>query len=256
MKTTAPEEALLGGWVNTVVRVGDTVRRATGPWTPAVHALLDHLEAVGYPWSPRVLGFDEQGREVLTYIEGRPAAVPWPQALRRDEGLIALTHMLSEYHAAVANFVPPADAVWRPGAASPAEGEIVRHGDFAPWNTIWRGDLPVGVIDWDLAEPGPAIHDVAYAAWYSVPLHYEAEVNLGGPADLRRRLEVFCRAAGDYEPSAVLDALGVIQETEAGRLEKLGRAGVEPWATFVARGEVAWLSRCRGWLEQNWAALH
>jgi len=35
------------GNVTPVVRVGDTVCCRPGPWTPAVHALLDHLEAVG-----------------------------------------------------------------------------------------------------------------------------------------------------------------------------------------------------------------
>ena len=53
-----------------VERVGDTMRRSTGPWTPAVHALLRHLEAVGFEGAPRVLGSDDQGREVLTFIEG------------------------------------------------------------------------------------------------------------------------------------------------------------------------------------------
>ncbi|MGA8209061.1 MAG: (deoxy)nucleoside triphosphate pyrophosphohydrolase, partial [Nocardioidaceae bacterium] len=36
-----------GGNVGGAVRVGGTVRRATGPWTPAVHRLLDHLGDVG-----------------------------------------------------------------------------------------------------------------------------------------------------------------------------------------------------------------
>ena len=40
------EVPLTGGNITPVVRVGATVRRATGPWTPAVHALLRHLEAV------------------------------------------------------------------------------------------------------------------------------------------------------------------------------------------------------------------
>jgi hypothetical protein len=35
-----------GGGLTPVVRVGETIRRAAGPWTPAVHALLDHLAAV------------------------------------------------------------------------------------------------------------------------------------------------------------------------------------------------------------------
>lgn len=34
------------GSVTTVRRVGDTIRRPVGEWTPAVHALLTHLESV------------------------------------------------------------------------------------------------------------------------------------------------------------------------------------------------------------------
>jgi hypothetical protein len=44
-----------------VVRVGDTVRRPAGPWTPAVHALLDHLHGVGFHGAPRPLGLDDRG---------------------------------------------------------------------------------------------------------------------------------------------------------------------------------------------------
>src|SRR3712207_8027153 len=48
-----------------VVRVGDTVRRPAGRWTPAVHALLAHLHEAGFRAAPRPLGLDERGREVL-----------------------------------------------------------------------------------------------------------------------------------------------------------------------------------------------
>lgn len=51
-------------------RIGDTVRRPASWWTSAVHDLLKYLEAVGFKYSPRVLGFDEQGREILTFMEG------------------------------------------------------------------------------------------------------------------------------------------------------------------------------------------
>jgi hypothetical protein len=53
-----------------IVRVGDTVHRPVQPWTPATHELLRHLEAVGFRYAPRVLGFDEHGREILSYIPG------------------------------------------------------------------------------------------------------------------------------------------------------------------------------------------
>ena len=35
-----------------------------------MHALLAHLAGKGFPGAPRPLGFDEQGREVLTFLEG------------------------------------------------------------------------------------------------------------------------------------------------------------------------------------------
>ena len=57
------EERLDGGNAGGAVRVGETVRRPAGPWTPAVHALLRHLAGNGFPGSPRPLGIDSQGRE-------------------------------------------------------------------------------------------------------------------------------------------------------------------------------------------------
>ena len=38
----------VGGGLTAVERRGDTVRRLGGEWTPAVHALLQHLHHVGF----------------------------------------------------------------------------------------------------------------------------------------------------------------------------------------------------------------
>jgi hypothetical protein len=43
------------GQPTATIRHGTTILRPAGPWTPAVHALLRHLEQVGYPASPRVV---------------------------------------------------------------------------------------------------------------------------------------------------------------------------------------------------------
>ena len=67
--SSSPEEPLPGTFT-TLAKVGNTVRRSIGPWTPAVHALLRHLERVGFNGAPRVLDIDAQGREVLTYMPG------------------------------------------------------------------------------------------------------------------------------------------------------------------------------------------
>jgi hypothetical protein len=65
------QRRLGGGTLTPVVRVGDTVRRPTGRWSWAVHALLLHLEAVGFERAPRLLGIDDAGREVLSFLPGR-----------------------------------------------------------------------------------------------------------------------------------------------------------------------------------------
>ena len=82
----------IGGNTSTVVRVGDTVRRNAGPWTPAVHALLRHLERVGFTGSPRALGMDERGREVLSYLEGECGEYPLAPHWVTDEALVAVGH--------------------------------------------------------------------------------------------------------------------------------------------------------------------
>jgi hypothetical protein len=66
------EEIALAGGFGTpgVVRVGATVRRPPGENAAFVHALLRHLERVGFTGAPRLLGLDEAGREILTFVEG------------------------------------------------------------------------------------------------------------------------------------------------------------------------------------------
>lgn len=61
------EEPLSGGAVTTVVRVGQTVRRARSKRSAFVQRLLTFLEERGWHGAPRYLGVDERGREVLEY---------------------------------------------------------------------------------------------------------------------------------------------------------------------------------------------
>jgi hypothetical protein len=70
------ETALVGGDLNLVVCVGDTVRRPTGPWSPGVHALLRHLETVGFDGAPR--GSGEQILRNIGWLEEHGAEIePW-----------------------------------------------------------------------------------------------------------------------------------------------------------------------------------
>jgi Phosphotransferase enzyme family len=166
------EERLDGGNTGGAVRVGETIRRAAGPWTPAVHALLLHLARNGFPDSPRPLGIDRQGREMLTFVAGETVGtrLPWPAWTHTARTLIQVARWLRHYHDAVSDFVPPDGAVWRmSGPWRP--GLIIGHNDAAPYNAVWRPGHLAGFIDWDLAGPVTPAWDLAFAAFSWVPLH-------------------------------------------------------------------------------------
>ena len=119
--TDADEEPLTGGFSNVVTRRGDTIRRNVGPWTVAVHTLLRHLRSAGFDLAPEPFGIDEHGREILGFIEGQVAWWPWPEVLRRDEGLRAVIGMLNDLRDAISTFVEPPDAIWHGGPRAAAD---------------------------------------------------------------------------------------------------------------------------------------
>ncbi len=193
------EAPLDGGNLGGAVRVGDTVRRVAGPWTPTVHTLLDHLERSGFSGAPRARGFDHQGREILTFLPGETVGsrTPWPGWVRHDATLDAVATWMRRYHDAVADFVPAVDATWRSGGAW-EPGLIVGHNDVAPYNAAWDLGALTGFFDWDFAGPVTREWDLAYAAFSWVPLHARAVVTEEGfsdfaarPRRLRRFLEVY-----------------------------------------------------------------
>lgn len=237
-----------------VVRVGDTIRRPAEPWTPTVHALLRHLEAVGFPYAPRPLGFDEQGREVLTFISGDCGSSGWAKVVG-DQGLSAMARMVREYHDATAGFSPPDDAAWADGAIAPSKGHVVCHGDFGPWNVVWQGNRPAGIIDWDFARPAPRMHDVAYALQYVAPFRDDAEclrwLRYPEPPDRRRRLELFCNSYGLTTTVGVVDAVIDRQQQNLDLVRRLASQGHEPQVTWVREGLLEELEERLAWSRSN-----
>jgi 8-oxo-dGTP diphosphatase len=207
-------ERLPGGNVGGAVRIGPTVRRPTGPWTPAVHALLRHVADAGLDGVPRVLGFDARGREVLAYAEGRAGAHFGERA--SDAVVRRIGAWLARYHAAVADFVPPSGSVWRTVDREAAAGEIVCHHDVAPYNVVVVDDRIVAVIDWDMAGPGTTVQDLAYAAWNCVPLNADC-----GDDESARRLLVLCE--GYASAGAAVDAAQVLRAVVSRMVTALDR---------------------------------
>lgn len=174
----------LRGGVNDVVRLGTTVRRPIGSWSPAVHELLLHLEVSGFTGAPRFLGIDEQQREILSLV---PGDTPWPpRAALTDIGLVeSAARLLREYHDAVDGWMATT-AVWQAAPVTTGRPEVICHNDTAPWNLIAANGAVVAFVDWDAAAPGPRMWDLAYLAYALVPLAADGNLEpMGWPAAVR-----------------------------------------------------------------------
>jgi hypothetical protein len=205
-----PEIPLDGGYTNAglVVRVDETVRRpCSGPGT---HALLRHLERVGFDGAPRLLGVDERGREVLSFVPGRAAILPYEPWSLSDEALASVAELLRRYHDATRSF-DRAGLDWPVRVPAAFAGGAICHNDPNLDNVVFRDGRAVALIDFDLACPGSEVWDVACAARLWAPLREEGDV----PAPLRRRtldrLRLFLDAYGlpERERGRVIDAAAV-----------------------------------------------
>jgi len=230
------------GGLTDVERVGETVRRTAGPWTPAVHALLAHLERVGFEGAPRPLGIDDEGREVLSFVTGGGPS-------HADDELARVAQLIRALHDSTESFEVPPDAEWQFMVGAPRRGDVMCHNDLSPDNTIYGPDhAPRAFIDWDLAAPATRIWDVAWAVYRFVPLYDDATCKrLGFPIPSRSaRLRIFCDACQ-------LDAREALIPTVCQRIRALydtarsrGEAGQPGWREVWrdTRGE-PWLGGLR-----------
>jgi Ser/Thr protein kinase RdoA (MazF antagonist) len=201
------------------------VHRPPGPNPRLARDVLLHLERAGFGAAPRWLGLDEQGREILSWIEGETfverrrmhpfVGDPAHKIAFTDDQLRAAFGLLRRYHDSF-------------------EGEAICHGDFGPWNLVWRDGLPIGVIDFDDVHRGDASADVAYALRCFVSYGL-AEME---PPELVRRTRIALDAYGRaFDVPAILAA-----EYERAE-ERCRRNG---WLRALAR-----LPAERAWLEAN-----
>jgi hypothetical protein len=183
------EVPLIGGIANrgNVVRVGETVRRPLRSWSAATHALLRHLEIVGFEGAPRFLGVDSRGREVLSYIPGTAVVEPYPDWALTDDMLVSAAQLLRAYHDAVSTF-DPSPYSWAPPPPKEFAGDLVTHNDAKIDNVVFRDGQVVGLIDFDLAGPASRAWDVACAARLWAPLRPDIHIS---DARRRRKFERF-----------------------------------------------------------------
>ena len=195
MVAEGQDEDLLSTWgsgtqPSDATRVGLTVLKSSGPWAGSVLALLRHLESVGFPGSPKVVGdgFAPDGRMMLSFVPGKS---PHPHAWADDQ-IAGVGKLLRDLHDATSTFVPPLNAHWQPTwlheVAGSAAGElVVGHGDTAPWNIVGRDGTPEALVDWEYAGPIDRMTELAYTVWLNAQLHDDDVAELQGLPDAATR---------------------------------------------------------------------
>jgi 8-oxo-dGTP diphosphatase len=219
-------DRLEGGNVGGAVRIGRTVRRPTGPWTPAVHRLLGHLRAKGVRAVPRPLGHDARGREVLSYLPGRIVDVD--TELLTDRQLADLAAWARELHDAVVD--APVEGPWRFwGVSGPT---VLAHNDLAPYNVCFAGDRLAGVFDWDLAGPSSPLLELAHLAWNAVPLFRAVPARQAA-----RRLEIIATSYGGTSGRDILATVPARVRLAVDGIRAAVAAGDEQMRNLTLLGE-------------------
>jgi Phosphotransferase enzyme family len=203
-----------------IVRVGNTVRRPPKGNAAFVHDLLLFLEDQGFPFAPRFFGMDEQGRDILSYLDGEI----WPDSGSglSDDLLVQAARAIRRYHDLTAGSVL-------------AQGqEIVAHHELGPHNTIFQGGYLVGFIDWDDAAPGTRLRDLANAVYNYVDVSHWANQTADKQA---RRIRLMCAAYGWDDPIALVNDFEADLQQALHNHERAGRTG----AIKVFTEEVHWM---------------
>ncbi|WP_426997667.1 phosphotransferase [Pseudarthrobacter sp. N5] len=239
-----------------VVRVGGTIRRPHQPQSFAVADYLDWLEDAGFDGSPRFLGRDAEGRDVLTFMPGLCAGPVPEQWVQSEELLVSVAALIRRLHTASAGFVPAHPFPPRPIRQDTSEDPtgLVCHLDVTPQNVVVRDGLAVGLVDFDLAGPTTRLKDSFNTAMHWVPLRDPADAWPGWEhLDPFRRIRIFANAYGwTEEERRRLPEFGAeATQLSLERMQHNARTLGGGWARMWADGVGGLISRRRDWLEAN-----
>lgn len=210
-------EYLEGGRQNQIARVGETIIRPAGIWSPTVHRVLNHVRKQGFLKVPEPQGFDNEGNEIVSFIPGDVSNYPLSKAAKSNDALISAAKLLRAFHDATTTFIHElvGDEIWMLPPRQPIE--VICHGDYAPYNVVLHGTESVAIIDFDTIHPASRNWDIAYALyrWASLK-HPNNPDNFCTEAEKMDRAQQFCDAYGLSKENRV----GLIQLTIE-RLQKL-----------------------------------
>jgi len=151
--------------------------------------------------------------------------VPADLGFHDDPTLAAAAILIRRFHDATVDLLTPG-----PGL------EVICHNDLSPCNFVFRGGVPVAMIDFDAAAPGSRADDLGYAAWLWLDIGTD-EIATDEQA---RRLAVFLDAYGAGNREAVVAAM---LRRQAGLVAEAGQRGDSAMAV--------WAADCLAWTERH-----
>jgi hypothetical protein len=281
----------LSSWGNGSYRSDATLHegavwKPAGPWTPAVNALLDHLERVGFAGAPRVLrtgsppslptrsaaAVSSQDAGTSGAVSGCsafsfvPGESPHPRAWS-DEAVSGVGRLLRAVHDATASFTPPAGASWQASWLRdlPGTDVVISHNDTAPWNIVGTGGRVEALIDWEFAGPVDRFWELAATVWLNAQLHDDdiaEQHDLPDPPARARQARLIVDGYGlsAAERAELADRLPEVA-IHAARAEAVaGGVTMESTAAVTEDGYptmwgIAWRARSASWMARHRALL-
>jgi Ser/Thr protein kinase RdoA (MazF antagonist) len=233
--------------------VGGVVRKTAGEWTPAVTALLRHLETAGFAGAPRVVG------DGFSFVPGAsPHPYAWP-----DEHVGEVGMLLRGLHEAAASFVPPPGARWKPNWLRDLGGDdvVFGHCDTGPWNIVGRDGRAEAFIDWEYAGPVDRLWELAETIWLNAQLMDDDIAEMHGLPDAATRAR---------QARAIADGYGLAADRRDGLVDRLADvaihgarfeavdARVTPDSTRAVDDQgypvlwgIAWRARSASWIARH-----
>jgi aminoglycoside phosphotransferase (APT) family kinase protein len=202
-------------------------------------------------------GFDERGREILSYIEGD---FVHPRHWSED-ALRPLGQLLRDLHRATKSFQVPADAIWREWhgrrLGNPEAG--IGHCDAGPWNIVSRDSIPVALIDWEVAGPVDPLYDLAQACWLNAQLHDDDVAERQGLPSLEERARHLRLILDGYELSRA-QRVGFVDKMIEFALQDAAAEAMDASVTPETRDPAAlwgitWRTRSAAWMLRHRTSL-
>jgi thiamine kinase-like enzyme len=236
------QELLDGGWGKDLrpVKIGNTVHRQPSERSSYVHQVLQFLERANFDWAPRFLGMDEQGWEVLSFIDGYvPHGQGVPQQTWSLETMQDIFYHIRQLHDLTS------------GSSLSKGQECICHGDLSYANTVYRDGKAIAFIDWDWAHPGQRIDDVAYGILQYLSIgEFESE---GGAEERAHLAGTLAHAYGvDASQRAMIPALmlDLLLAIRAKQLKAI-KQGSPSAVKLAEAGVPSHMLKRHAWLREN-----